>query len=109
MSASAPLSGIAMYSAFAPVRTPKTRSPTANSLTARPDPLDLTRELDAGNPCFGRRRPVTKRLMKNSALRSPVSVRVTVVARTLTSTSSSPGTGRSSVSIRRTSGGPYRS
>ena len=59
--------------------------------------------------CFGRRNPVTKRLMKNSALRSPVSVRVTVVANTLTRTSSSFGTGRSTSSTRRTSGGPYLS
>ena len=47
--------------------------------------------------------------MNSSALRKPQSVLLTVVAWTLTSTSSASGIGRSTSSIRRTSGGPYRS
>src|SRR5438477_2259076 len=58
---------------------------------------------------FGRRRPVKARLMTSSALRRPASVRLTVVAWTLTRTSSSLDTGRSTSSSRRTSGGPYLS
>ncbi len=50
-----------------------------------------------------------KRVRSNPALRKPVSVRVTVVARILMRTSSSLGTGRSTSSMRSTSGGPYRS
>jgi len=46
---------------------------------------------------------------KNIRSRMTQSDRVTVVARTLTRTSSSFGTGRSTSSRRRTSGDPYRS
>ena len=53
--------------------------------------------------CFGRTTPVKKRLMTISALRSPASVRVTDVAWTRTSSSSSAGTGRSTSSRRWTS------
>jgi hypothetical protein len=53
--------------------------------------------------------PVKRRLNGYSALRRPVSVRVTVDAWTLTSASSSFGTGRSTSATRSTSGGPYRS
>src|SRR5215218_2462727 len=47
--------------------------------------------------------------MNGFALRQPQSDRLTVVAWILTRTSSSFGTGRSTSSTRRTSGGPYRS
>ena len=50
-----------------------------------------------------------RRVNGYSVLRKPVSVRVTVEAWTLTSTSSSFGAGRSTSVTRRTSGGPYRS
>src|SRR5215813_1052968 len=50
-----------------------------------------------------------KRPKNGSPWRTPVSVRLTVVARTLTRTSLSLGTGRSTSASRRTSGGPYLS
>ena len=60
---------------------------------------------------LGLRRPKRRRTRSGYgwALRNPVSDRVTVVARTLIRTSSAFGTGRSTSSIRRTSGGPYLS
>src|SRR5919197_4615573 len=108
--ASGALSRMQTNSAWAPdPLTPKTWSPTSNSVTAAP-----TASTSPANSMprifrFGRRRPVKNRLMKNSALRSPQSVRLTVVAWILTRTSSSFGTGRSTSARRRTSGGPYLS
>src|SRR5256714_14711889 len=102
------VSGTQTYSAFAPdLMTPKTSSPTWNSVTAAP-----TASISPASSMprifrFGRRRPVKKRVTNSSAERSPLSVRVTVVAWSLTRTSSSLGTGCSTSSSRRTSGGPY--
>ncbi len=58
---------------------------------------------------FGLRTPVKTREKNGWAARYPQSVRVIVVARTLTRTSPSFGTGRSTSSSRWTSGGPYMS
>src|SRR5205823_5272344 len=110
---------IEMNSACAPnpiPLLPKTPSPTANSLTAAPTASTTPANSVPRTRCFGRRRPKTRRLIKERArplrrLASRVaqSNRLTVVARTLTRTSSSLGTGRSTSSSRRTSGGPYLS
>src|SRR2546421_1855840 len=110
---------IEMNSACAPNLSPllpKTRSPTANSLTAAPTASTSPANSVPRTRCFGRRRPKTRRLIKERArplrrLASRVaqSNRLTVVAWTLTRTSSSLGTGRSTSSSRRTSGGPYLS
>src|SRR6186997_2121413 len=108
--ASAPLSRTQTYSAFALFpRRPNTSSPTANWLTAPPTATTSPASSMPGVRYFGRRSPVKKREKNGSAARKPQSVRLTVVARTLTRTSSSFGFGRSISSTRRTSGGPYRS
>src|SRR3990172_9560954 len=108
--ASGALSRTQTNSACAPKpMTPKTSSPTSNSLTAAPTASTSPASSMPRILRFGRRRPVKKRLRNISALRNPVSVRLTVVAWILTRTSSSLGTGRSTSSSRRTSGGPYLS
>src|SRR5918995_135120 len=104
------LSRMHTYSACAPKPvTPKTWSPTRNSVTAAPAPFTSPASSMPRILRLGRSRPVATRLMKTSALRSPQSVRVTVVAWTLMRTSSAPGTGDSTSSSRSTSGEPYRS
>src|SRR5207248_9391182 len=119
MGAIRPLSLIEMNSACAPKLSPllpKTLSPTANARTAAPTASTSPANSVPRTRCFGRRRPKTRRLIKERArplrrLASRVaqSNRLTVVAWTLTRTSSSLGTGRSTSSSRRTSGGPYLS
>ena len=84
---------------------PKTRSPTANSVTADADRLDLAGELIPRIRRLGRRsrhEAPDERL----AARMWQSVWLTVVARTRTRTSSSFGTGAGTSSMRSTSGGP---
>src|SRR5438067_10202677 len=113
------LSRMHMNSACAPKLSPlvpKTLSPTANSRTAAPTASTSPANSVPRTRCFGRRRPKTRRLIKERArplrrLASRVaqSNRLTVVAWTLTRTSSPLGTGRSTSSSRRTSGGPYLS
>src|SRR6202022_3002830 len=113
------LTGIARYSACAPNLSPvvpKTRSPTANSVTAAPAASTSPANSVPRTRCLGRRRPETRRLSnemarapRRLASRGAGSNRLSVVAWTLTRTSSSLGTGRSTSSSRRTSGGPYRS
>src|ERR1700682_1221174 len=113
------LTGIARYSACAPNLSPvvpKTRSPTANSVTAAPAASTSPANSVPRTRCLGRRRAATRRLsnemarpLRRLASRVAVSHRLTVVAWTLTRTSVSLGTGRSTSSSRRTSGGPYRS
>src|ERR1700737_5615268 len=95
---------------------PKTGSPTANSLTALPTASTCPANSVPRIRCLGRRMPETRRLinemarpLRRLASRVAVSNRLTVVAWTLTRTSSSAGTGRSTSSSRRTSGGPYLS
>ncbi len=108
--ASGALSCMQTNSACAPKPlTPKTWSPTSNSVTAAPTASTSPASSMPRIFRFGRRRPVKKREMNELALRSPQSVRLTVVAWILTRTSSSLGTGRSTSSSRRTSGGPYLS
>src|SRR5215213_3181994 len=88
---------------------PKTRSPAANSFTPAPTVSTSPENSVPRIRRFGRATPVKNRLMNGFALRQPQSDRVTVVACTRTRTWSSFGTGRSTSSIRRTSGGPYLS
>jgi hypothetical protein len=108
--ASGALSPMQTNSACAPEPvTPKTGSPTSNPVAAAPTASTSPASSMPRIFRFGRRRPVKKRVMNSSADRSPQSVRVTVVAWILTRTSSSLGTGRSTSSSRRTSGGPYLS
>ena len=72
-------------SAWAPALvTPKTRSPTSNSVTAPPVASTTPANSIPGIRCFGLTTPVKKRVTKNSALRKPQSVRFTVVAWILT-------------------------
>src|SRR5580704_16100380 len=89
--------------------TPKTSSPTVNWVTAAPVASTVPASSVPRILHFGRRRPLTRRLMNGSPARIPQSVRLTVVARTLTRTSSGLGTGLATSSSRRTSGGPYLS
>ena len=98
------------YSACAPNRsafTPKTSSPTANSVTA--DPASATTPANSVPRIvrLGRRSPAKSRTNHGDGARKPQSVRFTVVACTSTSTSSSAGTGRATSTTRRTSGPPY--
>src|ERR1700730_10727045 len=113
------LAGIVRNSAcapnFSPV-VPKTCSPTTNSLTAAPTASTSPANSVPRIRCLGRRMPETRRLMnemarplRRLASRVAVSNRLTVVAWTLTRTSSSAGTGRWTSSSRSTSGGPYLS
>src|SRR6202521_1118410 len=113
------LAGIVRNSACAPNLSPvvpKTRPRTANSLTAGPTASTCPANSVPRIRCRGRRMPETRRLMiemarplRRLASRVAVSNRLTVVAWTLTRTSSSAGTGRPTSSSRRTSGGPYLS
>ncbi len=82
----------------APERTPKTSSPTSNSVTAAPTASTSPASSMPRILRFGRRRPVKKRAKNGWAPRRRSRVRVTVVACTLTRTSSSFGTGRSTSS-----------
>ncbi len=108
--ATAALSRTQTNSACAPKPlTPKTSSPTSNSLTAAPTASTSPASSMPRILRLGRRQPVKYRVKNGFALRQPQSVRLTVVAWILTSTSSSFGTGRSTSSSRWTSGGPYRS
>ena len=104
-----PLSRTVTYSAFAPPSKPKTSSPSRNSVTAAPTSSTTPANFVPAIVRLGRRTPVMRRVNGYSALRKPVSVRVTVEAWTWTSTSSSFGAGRSTSVTRVTSGGPYRS
>ena len=93
--ARAPLSGTQTNSACAPNRPglpPKTSSPTSNSLTAAPTAATSPASSMPRILRFGRRIPAKKRQMNGRAARIAQSVRVTVVAWTLTRTSSSAGT-----------------
>src|SRR5256886_3752865 len=113
------LSRMHMNSACAPKLSPlvpKTLSPTANSRTAAPTASTSPANSVPRTRCLGWRRPKTRRLIKlrarplrRLASRVAQSNRLTVVAWTLTRTSSSLGTGRSTSSSRSTSGGPYLS
>ena len=87
--------------------TPKTWSPTTNSLTAAPAASTTPASSLPRIFLFGRRRPVMNREANGSAARNAVSVRLTVVAWILIRTSLSLGTGRWTSWSRRTSGGPY--
>ena len=107
--ASAPASRTQTYSAWAPLRRPKTWSPTWNSLTAAPTASTSPASSIPRIFCLGRRSPVKTREKNGFALRQPQSDRFTVVAWILTRTCSSVGTGRSTSSTCRTSGGPYLS
>src|SRR5262245_38996236 len=109
---SAALSRMQTNSACAPNRhalTPKTWSPGVNSVTAGPvvsiSPATSVPRIFH----LGRGKPLMNRLKNGWPRRTPVSVRFTVVARTLIRTSLSLGTGRWTSSSRRTSGGPYLS
>ena len=98
------------YSAWAPKRsafTPKTSSPTANSVTADPTPATTPANSLPRIVRFGRRSPAKSRTNHGHGARNPQSVRFTVVACTSTSTSSSAGTGQSTSTTWRTSGPPY--
>src|SRR3990170_1258786 len=109
--ASGALSRRQMNSACAPKLggLPKMWSPTWNWLTAAPTAATSPASSTPSVRHFGRRRPPKKRQKNGWAARACVSVWVTVVARIRMRTSSSLGTGRSTSSTRRTSGGPYRS
>ena len=89
--------------------TPKTWSPAVNSVTA--GPAASTSPASSVPRIFhlGRGKPLMNRLKYGSPWRIAVSVRLTVVARTLMRTSSCLGTGRATSASRRTSGGPYLS
>ena len=105
-----PLSRVVTYSAFAPAATPKTSSPTRNSVTAPPISSTTPANSEPNVVFLGARMPVKMRVNRYSLPRTPIaSPRVTVDACTLTSTSSSFGEGRSMSATRSTSGGPYRS
>ena len=80
MCANAPLSRTQTNSACAPAPTPKTRSPTSNSVTAAPTASTSPANSSPRIFRFGRWSPVKKRETKNSALRNPQSVLVTVEA-----------------------------
>src|SRR5579871_780529 len=110
--ASAALSRMQTYSAWAPnvqALTPKTSSPAVNSVTAGPAASTTPASSLPRIRCRGRRSPVSRRATCGVPARVSVSERLTVVARILIKTSSGRGTGRSTSSSRRTSGGPYRS
>ena len=76
-----------------------TPPPTASTTPANSHPRTVA---------FGLRSPLKSRTIHGLPDRNPQSVRFTVAARTLTSTSSSPAAGLSTSAIRITSGGPYR-
>src|SRR3984893_15051582 len=113
------LAGIVRNSACAPNLSPvvpKTWSLTAKSLTAAPTASTVPANYVPRFRCRGLRMTETRRLrhavarpVRRLASRVSGSNRLTVVAWTLTRTSSSAGTGRSTSSSRRTSGGPYLS
>src|SRR6266508_4950679 len=89
---------------------PNTSSPTRNSVTATPTSSTTPANSMPATVRLGRRMPVKTRVNRYSTLRTPIaSPRVMVETWTLTSTSSSFGTGRSTSATRSTSGGPYRS
>ena len=94
------------YSAFAPPLIPKTSSPAANWVTAAPASSTTPANSIPAIVRFGRTSPVSAREKKYSVLRSPQSLRVTLVAWTRTSTSSACGAGRSTSLTLSTSGGP---
>ena len=71
------------YSAWAPnlsALTPKTLSPTWNSVTAGPTASISPASSVPRMPRFGRRSPLKNRTMNGLPCRNPVSVRLTVVA-----------------------------
>jgi hypothetical protein len=107
--ASAALWRMQTYSAWAPnvqALTPKTSSPTANSVTAGPAASTTPASSLPRIRCRGRRSPVTRRAARGVPARVSVSDRLTAVARILIRISSALGTGRGTSSIRSTSGGP---
>ena len=88
--ASEPSSGIVRYSACAPNRPslkPNTFSPTAKDVTPRPTASTTPANSHPRIVAFGLRNPLKKRLTNGFADRKAQSVRFTVVACTLTSTS----------------------
>ena len=106
MCATRPASRTQTYSAFEPPRTPKTRSPGANSFTSAPTASTSPANSRPAILCLGRRKPAMNRQMNGFAARRCVSVRLTVEACTRTRISSAFGTGRSISATRRISGGP---
>jgi hypothetical protein len=89
-----PLACIQTNSAFAPNAhglRPKTWSPAANSVTAGPTAATSPASSLPRIGRLGRRRPAISRHTHGAAARRWQSVRLTVVARTLTSTSRWPG------------------
>ena len=110
MCASAPPSRTQTYSACAPDRTPKTRSPTANSRTALPDLLHLARQLDAGDLLLRSAQTGDEAADEELGAAQPG---VRPRDRRREDLGPGPrrpvGTGRSTSSTRRISGGPYLS
>jgi hypothetical protein len=86
---------------------PKTRSPTSKDVTPPPTASTSPANSFPRTVTRGLLSPVKNLLMKGLAARKPLSVRFTVVAWTLTSTSLSLAVGFSTSAIRTTSGGPY--
>ena len=102
-------SGRHRYSACAPMSlalTPNTRSPGANPVTSAPTASTTPANSVPSTGFLGRSQPVKNRAIHGVALRSPQSVRFTVVECTRTRTSPGPGTGRGISARCRTSGGP---
>ncbi len=104
-----PSCGIVRYSACAPNRSslkPNTRSPISRAVTSRPTPSISPANSHPRIVAFGLVRPLKNRTIHGCAARKPQSVRFTVAACTLTSTSFGAAFGRSTFTIRTTSGGP---
>jgi hypothetical protein len=99
------------YCAWAPQAVssyPNTRSPTAKDVTAGPTAATCPANSLPRIVTRGRTSPVNTRMKNGLAPRMPQSVRFTVVAWTLTSTSWSVADGVGTSTTRTTSGGPYR-
>ena len=96
-------------------RTPHARRSHPEDLVAdrelcdrRADCLDVAGELQARGSCASAEETGEEAADEKLGAAKACAVRLTVVARILTSTSSPLGTGCSTSSSRRTSGGPYR-
>ena len=85
---------------------PNTRSPTLKDVTPAPTASTSPANSFPRTVTLGLMSPVKNRTMNGLAARRPQSVRFTVVAWTLTSTSSSLAAGFSTSATRTTSGGP---
>ena len=113
----APASATTAYSAWHPKsnsREATTRSPGWNRLTALPTASTRPASSTPRMGCFGLLKPSFRRIGRPNpagtrSARTRASPELTVVARTLTNTSSSAGTGVGTSWIVTTSGGPYRS